>query len=131
MRHVRIHRSLCFWMAMLAVASIGTAALAEDYRPLVGRWQRTDGGYVIDIRRVAPDGSVQAAYFNPRPIHVARAGARQIKGYLAVEVELRDAGYPGSTYTLLYDPDRDLLLGRYYQAAQQQTFEVIFTRMTP
>jgi hypothetical protein len=102
---------------------------AADFRPLVGRWQRTDGGYVIDIRRVAPDGSMQARYYNPRPINVARARASMVKEYLKVEVELRDTGYPGSTYTLLYDPDKDALLGFYYQAVQQQNFDVVFVRM--
>ena len=131
MRHAVILWSFRFWMAMLALSLIGSTALAGGYQPLVGRWQRTDGGYVIEIRRVASDGRVQAAYFNPRAIHVSRAVATQSKGYLNVEVELRDAGYPGSTYTLLYDPDRDILLGLYYQAVQQQTFEVIFTRMKP
>jgi hypothetical protein len=102
---------------------------AAEYRPLIGRWQRTDGGYVIDIRQVAPDGTMDAGYYNPRPINVSNAKASDFKGYLKVEVELRDTGYPGSTYTLLYDPDRDLLLGRYYQAIQRQHFDVIFMRV--
>lgn len=45
------------------------------------------------------------------------------------EVELRDTGYPGSTYTLLYDPDKDALLGLYYQAVQRRNFEVVFVPM--
>ena len=43
-------------------------------------------------------------------------------------VELRDVNYPGSTYTLAYIPDRDILAGYYYQAVQGQTFEVVFER---
>lgn len=104
-------------------------ALAADYRPLVGRWQRTDGGYVIDIRRVAADGTMEAGYLNPRPINVSRAVAAVFKEHLKVELELRDTGYPGSTYTLLYDPNKDALLGYYYQAVQRQNFEVVFVRM--
>ena len=46
-----------------------------------------------------------------------------------VEIELRDTGYPGSSYTLLYDPDKDALLGFYYQAVQKQNFDVVFVRM--
>jgi hypothetical protein len=105
------------------------AASAADYRPLIGRWQRTDGGYVIEIRRVATDGAMQAAYFNPRPINVSWAKASEFKDHLKVEVELRDTGYPGSSYTLLYDPEKDALLGFYYQAVQKQNFDVIFVRM--
>ena len=117
-------------MILLLAASAGTAS-SDDYRPLVGRWQRTDGGYIIDISRVLPDGSMQAGYFNPRPINVSRARASLVKDHLKVEVELRDSGYPGSTYTLLYDPHKDALLGFYYQAVQRQNFDVVFVRMNP
>lgn len=113
---------------LILVATVG-AAWATDYRPLIGRWQRTDGGYVIEISRVATDGTMQAAYFNPRPINVSRATASVFKDHLKVEVELRDTGYPGSSYTLLYDPDKDALVGFYYQAVQKQNFDVVFVRM--
>ena len=43
-------------------------------------------------------------------------------------VELRDVNYPGSTYRLIYDGGRDVLTGTYFQALQQQTFEVEFVR---
>ena len=102
---------------------------AADFRPLIGKWQRTDGGYVIEIRRVAQDGTLEANYFNPRPINVSVAKASTTKSHLKIEVELQDTGYPGSTYTLLYDPKKDALLGFYYQAVQRQNFDVIFVRM--
>lgn len=122
------------WLALVVMTTlilIGTVGTtwATDYRPLIGRWQRTDGGYIIDISRVADDGTLQAAYFNPRPINVSRANASVFKEHLKVEMELRDTGYPGSSYTLLYDPDKDVLLGFYYQAVQKQNFDVIFVRM--
>jgi hypothetical protein len=44
-------------------------------------------------------------------------------------VELRAPGYPGSTYTLTYDPRRDGLSSDYFQAALGQTFAVSFQRM--
>jgi hypothetical protein len=50
-------------------------------------------------------------------------------GNLLVFVELRDQGYPGSTYTLAYQPDSDRLVGIYFQAAVQQHFEVVFQRI--
>ena len=43
-------------------------------------------------------------------------------------VELRDVNYPGSTYSLRYDPARDVLEGAYFQAMEQQTFDVSFVR---
>ena len=129
---MRTHRKLGLTRGvLLALFLLSTidAAFAADYRPLIGRWQRTDGGYVIEIRRVATDGAMQAAYFNPRPINVSWAKASEFKDHLKVEVELRDTGYPGSSYTLLYDPEKDALLGFYYQAVQKQNFDVIFVRM--
>ena len=68
-------------------------------------------------------------YLNPRPIHVARAEATRDGSTLNVFVELRAPGYPGSTYTLTYDPTRDQLGGVYFQAALQQRFDVMFVRM--
>jgi len=41
---------------------------------------------------------------------------------------LRDVNYPGSTYTLDFLPEQDRLIGAYFQAALQQTFEVEFVR---
>ena len=122
------------WLAIVVLTALtlilaAGSAWAVDYRPLVGRWQRTDGGYVIEIKRVATDGTMTAGYFNPRPINVSWAKASAFKGHLKVEVELRDTGYPGSSYTLLYDPDKDALLGLYYQAVQQRNFDVVFMRM--
>jgi hypothetical protein len=108
-------------------------AAAPGARPglqtLVGRWLRPDGGYVLEISGVATNGALQAAYFNPKPIHVARAEASQDATSTRVFVELRDVNYPGSTYTLAYDPASDQLRGIYYQAVERQQFEVYFERM--
>jgi len=105
------------------------AAQPADFRKLVGRWVRTDTPYVIEIRDVSDDGTLQAAYYNPRPINVSRAVAKEKDGALAVFVELRDVGYPGSTYTLTHDRAKDLLRGVYFQAARQQSFDVAFVRL--
>ena len=96
---------------MLIMTTAVSVASAADFRPLIGRWQRTDGGYVIEIKQVTVDGAMAANYFNPRPINVSRAEASILNEHIKVEVELRDTGYPGSVYTLLYDPDKDALLG--------------------
>ena len=63
------------------------------------------------------------------PITVARAEATRDGSTLQLFVELRGPGYPGSTYTLTYDQQRDQLVGTYFQAALQQRFEVLFVRM--
>ena len=100
-----------------------------DLQALAGRWQRTDGGYVLEIRSVADDGSVQAAYFNPKPINVSLAQASDWRGAAALFVEFDDVNYRGSTYELVHQPDRDLLVGTYYQAALEQIFDVVFVRI--
>ena len=76
-------------------------------------------------------GRMNAAYFNPRPINVAKAEASQGGGTVSVFIELRDVNYPGSTYNLTYDPANDCLKGIYFQAAIRQTFDVYFIRLQP
>ena len=99
-----------------------------DFQKLKGKWLRPDGGYVIEIKSVDDNGKLDAGYFNPKPIHVAKAEASQEGGSMKVFIELQDVNYPGSTYTLTYIPERDLLRGIYFQALQRQSFEVYFQR---
>jgi hypothetical protein len=99
------------------------------YGPLLGRWARTDGDYLLEVRAVDGTGKAQVNYFNPSPIHVARAEAKRDGDQLTLVVVLEDVGYPGSYYTLHYSPTDKRLSGEYYQAALQETFEVIFTRL--
>ena len=117
----------------LLVLFLGTAHAevfpADDFQPLVGRWQRTDGGYIIEIRSIAPDGKIEAGYFNPRPINIEKAEASKDKEHIKVEMTLRDVGYPGSTYTLVYVSEKDNLLGYYFHAVSRQYFDVLFVRM--
>ena len=107
-----------------------SSSLRASFEPdkLTGRWQRSDGGYVIEIRSVAADGALDAGYFNPAPIHVSQARLTSPGGKPQVFVELRDVNYPGSTYTLTYDGANDQLAGVYFQAVEQQQFDVVFVR---
>jgi len=110
-------------------SAVSTAAPSpSEFGALVGEWVRPDGGYVLALKAVAPDGTATASYFNPRPIHVARAEARREGGLLGLFVELRDVNYPGSTYTLVHDSTTDQLKGVYFQAQQQAQYEVFFSR---
>jgi hypothetical protein len=106
-----------------------SAQKQSDLLKLVGRWVRMDGGYIIEIRNVASDGKMDAAYFNPRPINVSVAEASRTSTGAKVFIELQDQGYPGSTYTLNYNPAEDSLVGFYYQAAMKQNFDVVFARV--
>lgn len=99
-----------------------------DNTVLIGDWIRTDASYRISISKINEDNTLIARYFNPQPINVGKAGWEKSYGNLKLTIELRDTNYPGSTYTLNYLPDRDMLAGEYYQAVEGLTFYVEFTR---
>jgi hypothetical protein len=125
----RLTTLLIMVLLALFLAASAMVFADEDFQPLIGRWQRTDGGYIIEIRSIAPDGKITAGYYNPRPINVEQAQASMQKDHIKVEVTLRDQGYPGSAYTLVYAPDKDALFGYYYHAVSGQNFEVVFIRV--
>jgi hypothetical protein len=99
-----------------------------QYAALIGSWVRPDGGYQLYVSAVSTDGTATVAYFNPQPIPVARAEARQDGSHVGLFVEFDHPNYPGSTYTLVYDPARDTLRGIYYQAVQRASYDVEFVR---
>jgi len=109
--------------------SVSAPEAQPGFDRLQGRWQRPDGGYVIEIKDIKASGKMTAAYFNPRPIKVSQAAAALDGATLKVFIELRDVNYPGATYNLTYDPGSDQLRGVYFQPALQQSFQVFFVRM--
>ncbi len=127
--------SRSWWLLLVVGGAVGILVwfaippAPPEFPALVGKWSRTDGGYVLEVKAVAPDGAAQAAYFNPKSIHVARAKAsRGDRDELRLFVELRDENYPGSTYTLEYDPRGDRLQGEYFQAKEENKYPVTFVR---
>lgn len=84
---------------------------------------------MLEIRSVGADGAAQAAYFNPRPIRVARAQVQSTGMAVAVYVELRDSGYPGNYYRLEYEAGSDRLVGTYDQPEARQQFDIYFERL--
>jgi hypothetical protein len=108
-----------------------TATASETpghFRPLLGEWERPDGGYVLVVQGIRADGQAAVAYQNPRPIRVARAEARREGDLVGLFVEFDDVNYQGSTYTLAFDARGDQLRGIYYQAPMRQQYEVAFVR---
>jgi uncharacterized protein (DUF2147 family) len=110
-------------------AGQAAAAAAPNFDKLKGKWLRPDGGYVLEIKQVASDGKMDAAYLNPRPINVSQAAASSEAGKINVFVELRDRLYPGNYYKLIYDAGKDQLAGVYYHLGINQQFDVVFVRM--
>ena len=108
--------------------TIRSTGKAVDKNLLAGDWVRTDASYLVKIIKVNDDRTLEAQYFNPNPIKVGKANWEESYGSLKIMIELRDVNYPGSTYTLNYLPDRDILAGDYYQAVEGLTFYVEFSR---
>jgi hypothetical protein len=124
-----------FAVGIVLAAAVGCVGLwwwfaaASDFEKLKGKWVRTDGGYVLEVKQVASDGKIDAAYLNPKPINVSNADASLEGGKMNVFVELRDRLYPGNYYKLTYDAGKDQLAGVYYHLGIGQQFDVIFVRM--
>ena len=116
---------------VLAAGSSNLAPNQTSEQLLRGRWVRPDGGYVIELANAQPDGRLEASYFNPRPVNVSRAEWHRSNDGLHIFVELRQANYPGATYSLRYLPATDQLVGDYFQPLYQQTFRVYFQRKSP
>jgi len=112
-----------------AGATSASQGSPQDFRPLIGRWVRPDGGYIIEIRSVDASGKMDARYYNPRPINVSRAEAARVGGMTEVFIELRDTGYPGATYTLVYNAEKKTLVGLYNQPSVGKNFSVVFVPM--
>ena len=116
-------------LAGIAAAFTLLRGAGGEFDALNGRWRRPDGGYVLEIRSIDAGGKIDASYLNPKPINIAKAEATREASTLKIFVELRAPNYPGSTYTLTYDQDQDQLKGIYFQAVEQQRFNVNFARI--
>ena len=86
---------VCLFFAM-NVAGIITAAepltiLTPDRFAVLGFWNRTDGPYMIELRSTpSGDASLQAKYFNPKPINVKKTETVEKDGQLKVLIVLQD-----------------------------------------
>nr|WP_320014551.1 hypothetical protein [uncultured Desulfobacter sp.] len=99
-----------------------------DYGIIAGAWKRMDGDYMVKVKDVKTDGQAVVSYFNPKPIHVAQAAISTEQSLIKLFIKFQDKNYEGSTYKLYYYAEKDALVGFYYQAAMDRTFEVIFLR---
>jgi hypothetical protein len=95
---------------------------------LTGKWQRSDGTYILEIVSADESGKLTARYFNPNPINVEKAEWKILKNSLFIQVILRDVNYPGSAYTLEYSAEKGYLYGNYFQAVEKTNYDVMFIR---
>jgi hypothetical protein len=112
------------------VAFIGYQQLSEtaDYAPLIGKWVRPDGGYILDIKSIGSGGNIEMTYLNPKPINVSKAQVDMKTGKIELLIELRDRNYPGNYYTLTFDSESNRLVGVYHHLGLNQNFDVYFIR---
>ena len=130
-RYLLLVLSTCIISSLLTMSTVSATETATMHSPdmlaIQGHWIRTDAPYVIELRH-AKDGSMQATYFNPKPINVGKTEIAEQGGLVQVMIELQDVNYPGSTYVLSYDRTRDILEGIYFHPATKQSYEVGFVR---
>jgi len=130
-RYLLLLLSACIISSLLTTSTVSATETATmpspDMLALQGRWIRTDAPYVIELSH-AKGGSLQAAYFNPKPIHVGKTETAQQGGVVQVLIELQDVNYPGSTYVLSYDRTQDMLKGIYFHPVSKQSYEIGFVR---
>lgn len=130
---------LAFFILALSTVEGFAAEPAKEKTPkaqsgfaiLKGKWVRPDGGYTITIKAVDANGKLDASYANPRPLPFSKAVASRDGKTIKVFLELKAGGYNGSTYTLAYDPEQDILKGVYFQAVAQQSYNIYFERAKP
>jgi hypothetical protein len=120
--------TLIFLSLFIFIHDAQSQSAKSVHKELIGRWVRPDGGYTLLIKAVNGDGSIDAAYFNPNPINVSKAQVSTESGKINIFVEFRDVGYPGSYYTLVYDPDTDRLVGVYHHLVRKQNYDIYFVR---
>lgn len=116
-------------MLALIISTSSASTQDETSGIIIGKWVRPDGGYVIEIKSVDASGKLDASYYNPRPINVAKAEASRNGAQIKVYIELQDVNYPGSNYNLVYDSKSDQLKGDYYQAVSQEHYSIFFERI--
>jgi len=120
--------TLLTFAALFPASKTAVSSIKPDFKVIEGEWVRPDGGYIVHVWDVKSDGSVNVGYFNPNKINISKARVSLWKGLVKLFIKLQDKGYPGSTYTLYYYTEKDVLAGFYYQAAIGQTYEVVFIR---
>jgi hypothetical protein len=96
---------------------------------LAGRWRRSDGGHILEVRAVDERGMLDAVSFEATAIEETRARAWRDGATTMLFVAVHDVDAPGSAYTLTYDRARDDLEGTYYDAVLQHEIPVVFSRV--
>jgi hypothetical protein len=96
---------------------------------LKGVWGRADGPGEINISEVLDNGVLKATFYNPKLINMEKAVWTNSSDVLRIYILLRDDSNPGSGFSLNYSPEKDLLVGAYFDALTNESYPVTFKRV--
>jgi len=101
----------------------------QDKNLLKGIWERTDTIGEINISEILDNGFLNASYCNPRGINIEKAIWLNTSEVLRIYILFREDKYPGSSFSLNYLAEKDLLLGTYFDALTNESYTVSFKRV--
>jgi hypothetical protein len=100
----------------------------QDKNLLKGIWQRTDASGELTISEIMDNGFLTATYGNPKGINIEKAVWLNTSDVLRIYILFREDLYPGSSFSLNYLPEKDQLLGTYFDALTNESYTVSFKR---
>jgi hypothetical protein len=103
-------------------------AKKQDKNLLKGIWERTDASGELTISEIMDNGFLTATYGNPKGINIEKAVWLNTSDVLRIYILFREDLYPGSSFSLNYLPEKDQLLGTYFDALTNESYTVSFKR---
>jgi hypothetical protein len=101
----------------------------QDKNLLKGIWQRTDAAGELTISEIQDNGFLNATYYNPKGITIEKAVWLNSSDVLRIYILFREDKYPGSSFSLNYMIEKDMLLGTYFDALTNESYTVSFKRV--
>jgi hypothetical protein len=102
---------------------------SQDKNLLKGVWGRRDGLGEINISEVIDNGVLKATFYNPKLINIEKSTWLNSSGVLRIHILFREDNYPGSTFSLNYIAEKDVLVGVYFDAVTNESYTVTFDRV--
>jgi hypothetical protein len=101
----------------------------QDENLIKGVWGRTDAVGEINISEILDNGLLKTTFYNPKMINIEKAIWTNSSDVLRIYILFREDKYPGSSFSLNYLPEKDLLLGVYFDALTNESYSVAFKRV--
>ena len=98
--------------------------ISGDFDKLIGRWRRTDGGYIIEVRGIDANGRMDAAYYNPAQINeygVTFSVGRELEQVL-MSIGVNYVFGSGDSFGYTIDPDTQEVVRAVTTAKESQLY---------